>query len=64
MWDPITLRDGHSYEKLAVCHWFGSGNKTSPVTNQELSDFSMVPAISLKSLIQNLVQKHAIFTQY
>ena len=38
MRDPvICVGDGHSYEREAITEWFGTGNRSSPLTNGELS---------------------------
>lgn len=43
--------DGFSYEQAAILEWFERGNRTSPMTNQEVSTESIVANDELKKLI-------------
>ena len=36
MRDPVVTADGLSYERAAIEHWFSTGHRTSPRTNEPL----------------------------
>lgn len=52
MRDPVVAADGFSYERRAILKWITSGNKTSPMTNQQLQDLTVLPNRTLALLIQ------------
>ena len=52
MRDPVIAADGHTYERAAIQHWFNQ-KRTSPVTNKPLTDVTLRPNYSLRSLITN-----------
>ena len=47
MLDPVSAADGHAYERKAIEEWFAKGNKTSPNTNAELENRTLIPSIPL-----------------
>ena len=51
MSEPVTLSDGFSYERAAIEKWINSGNTTSPVTNEALSQTAFFPNQALKNMI-------------
>ena len=52
MSEPVTLSDGFSYERAAIEKWINSGNTTSPVTNETLSQTVLYPNQALKNMIR------------
>lgn len=50
--NPVTLTDGHVYEKDAIETWLKTHN-TSPMTNVKLQSKIMIPIHSLKCIIGN-----------
>ena len=52
MSEPVTLSDGFTYERTAIEKWINSGNTTSPVTNEALSQTIFFPAQALKNMIR------------
>ncbi|GJU55907.1 U-box domain-containing protein 44-like protein [Tanacetum coccineum] len=52
MVDPVSLSNGTAYSREAIEAWFGSGEKTDPVTDEPLEDLSIRPNIQLRQLIQ------------
>ena len=57
MTDPVMCSDGHTYERAAIVRWFASGSSTSPVTNRQLSDRTLVPNHAVKSAIAALLER-------
>ena len=57
MVDPVITADGHTYERLAIEKWFGSGSIISPATGASLAHQNLVPNIALRSAI------HAVFPE-
>jgi sacsin len=57
MTDPVMCSDGHTYERAAIVRWFASGSSTSPVTNRQLSDRTLVPNHAVKSAIVALLER-------
>ena len=51
--DPVVAADGYTYEKSAIEDYFNSGKTASPITGEELTDKSLIPNKTLKSLILN-----------
>lgn len=41
MEDPVELEDGTVYDRVSILKWFKLGNKTSPLTNMELTSMDM-----------------------
>lgn len=48
MREPVMLEQGHTYEKVAILEWFRWGNKTCPVTGQELESLELIPNVKLQ----------------
>mmetsp|Transcript_42731 Transcript_42731/g.110492 ORF Transcript_42731/g.110492 Transcript_42731/m.110492 type:complete len:367 (-) Transcript_42731:99-1199(-) len=57
MKDPVICADGHSYERTCIEHWLRMGNFTSPSTNMPLLHCGLTANISLRNIIQVLVQR-------
>jgi len=36
--DPVTIGDGHHYERKAILQWLSEGNTVSPVTKQAVDE--------------------------
>ena len=49
---PVVAPDGHSFEESAIRQWFESGNRTSPMTNAQLPNTTLVPNIALRQAIE------------
>ena len=56
MEDPVMCSDGHSYERAAIRHWLASAN-TSPVTNRQLSDRTLLPNHTVKAAVAALKER-------
>jgi serine/threonine protein kinase len=56
MLDPVVCADGHSYERAAIQEWFARGNMTSPLTNGNLSNLSVIPNHELRSAIEEFMR--------
>ena len=52
---PVVAADGFSYEKHAILTWIQSGNTSSPMTNQRLSDLRVIENRTLALLISRYV---------
>lgn len=57
MENPVVVADGHSYEREFIDQWFKRGNRTSPLTNQPLDNFTLTPNLALKKAIIDFRQK-------
>lgn len=57
MENPVVVADGHSYEREFIDQWFKRGNRTSPLTNQPLDNFTLAPNLALKKAISDFKQK-------
>ena len=53
MTDPVVAADGYTYERSAIDSYFSSGKTTSPITGEEMTDKTLIPNKTLKSLILN-----------
>lgn len=53
MKDPVTLPTGITYDRTSIEKWIESGNKTCPVTNQNLTTFEITPNHTIRKMIQN-----------
>lgn len=51
MIDPVICADGHTYERQQITHWF-EGHHTSPYTNANMVNKTLIPNISLRNLIR------------
>ncbi|KAK7234164.1 ubiquitin-protein transferase [Aureococcus anophagefferens] len=56
MTDPVIAADGHTYERRAIEAWFGRAH-TSPTTNAPLPHLNLIPAHTIKSLIQRHLEQ-------
>lgn len=59
MSEPATLSDGFTYERTSIEKWISSGNTTSPVTNETLSQTIFFPNQALKNMIRAWRQEGA-----
>mmetsp|Transcript_13775 Transcript_13775/g.20794 ORF Transcript_13775/g.20794 Transcript_13775/m.20794 type:complete len:589 (-) Transcript_13775:161-1927(-) len=55
--DPVITKDGHTYERKAIEHWFNT-HDTSPMTNMKLIDKSLTSNISLRNSILAFRERH------
>ena len=51
MKDPVSAKDGHTYERSAIQRWFDQGKRSSPVTNAVMPSTDLVPNHFVKSQI-------------
>jgi hypothetical protein len=51
MRDPVITADGQTYERAEIEKWFALGNRTSPLTGEELSSTNLLPNIALRQVI-------------
>ncbi len=51
--DPVVAADGYTYERSAIEEYFNSGKTVSPITGEEITDKTLIPNKTLKSLILN-----------
>lgn len=54
MEDPVFLADGHTYERSAIEDWFRRGNKTSPMTGEELKHTQLIPNHIIRGMLDQL----------
>eukprot|EP00899_Mesostigma_viride_P024164 jgi/Mesvir1/4932/Mv11263-RA.5 len=60
MRDPVMLvATGQVYERSFIEQWFAQGRRQDPLTNQPVSDTTLVPVKLLRSIIEEWVQEHA-----
>jgi hypothetical protein len=52
MRDPVMTVDGQTYERTEIEKWFALGNRTSPLTGQELPSTNVFPNIALRTVIR------------
>ncbi|KAK9050105.1 hypothetical protein SSX86_030925 [Deinandra increscens subsp. villosa] len=52
MVDPVSLSNGTAYSRVAIEAWFGSGEKTDPITGEPLEDLSFRSNIQLRQSIE------------
>nr|GMD54655.1 U-box domain-containing protein 21-like [Ipomoea batatas] len=52
MKDPVTLSTGISYDRENIEKWLGEGNRTCPVTNQEVTSYELIPNHAIRRMIQ------------
>ena len=53
--DPVIAEDGITYERSAIESHFNSGNNRSPMTNDNLSNFNLIPNTTIKNIINNII---------
>jgi hypothetical protein len=51
MRDPVITADGQTYERTEIEKWFALGNRTSPLTGEELPSTNLLPNIALRKAI-------------
>lgn len=56
MEEPVTLSDGHTYEKAAITRWL-SNHDTSPLTGAVLGNKMFVPNHALRNAIEEVMSK-------
>ena len=54
MVNPVIAADGHTYERQEITQWLASNN-TSPKTNLPLEHKALIPNLSVKQQIEELV---------
>lgn len=54
MYDPVSLDDGHTYERSAIKEWLRNHN-SSPITNLPLRTKKLIPNHSLRGAIEDWV---------
>jgi hypothetical protein len=52
MRDPVMTVDGQTYERVEIEKWFALGNKTSPLTGEELPSTNLFSNIALRTVIR------------
>jgi hypothetical protein len=52
MRDPVMTVDGQTYERMEIEKWFALGNRTSPLTGEELPSTNLLPNIALRQAIR------------
>jgi ubiquitin C len=52
MRDPVFTADGQTYERAEIEKWFALGNRTSPLTGEELPSTNLLPNIALRKAIR------------
>jgi hypothetical protein len=62
MKDPVSLEDGHSYERGPIEEWLKDHN-TSPKTNKELTSKELKPNYSLRQAIEEYQKRQAELRQ-
>ena len=55
MTDPVSTADGFTYERTAISEWLRT-NDTSPSTGATLESKTLVPNLSLRSIIRSFVE--------
>ena len=50
--EPVVCADGHTYEGRAIRQWLDKYN-ISPITNTPLTSWTLIPNLTLKSMINN-----------
>ncbi|KAJ7383552.1 hypothetical protein OS493_027215, partial [Desmophyllum pertusum] len=57
MKDPVTAADGYNYERRAIRRWFRK-KRSSPMTNETLTDLNVRPNDELRNRIESFVGEH------
>jgi hypothetical protein len=55
--DPVTVADGHTYERRALTEWFDRGHRSSPVTRKRLASREMHTNFLAKQAVESYQQK-------
>ena len=58
MTDPVTTLDGFTYERTAILEWLRTKD-TSPVTGATLESTTLIPNLSLRSIIRSFTEARA-----
>lgn len=59
MSDPVKASDGYNYERKAIRRWFRK-KRSSPMTNETLTDFEVQSNAELRSQIERFVANHSV----
>ncbi|XXG51211.1 hypothetical protein AAC387_Pa02g5035 [Persea americana] len=61
MKDPVTISTGITYDRQSIETWLDAGNRTCPVTKQELKSLEQIPNHTILRMIQNwCVANHSL----
>ena len=55
MSDPVQCSDGFMYERTAIKEWLMTRRNTSPMTNLEMTDASLIPCDDLRKKINDFL---------
>ena len=55
--DPVTIADGHTYERRALTEWFDRGHRSSPVTRKRLASREMHTNFLARQAVESYQQK-------
>lgn len=58
MKDPVKAADGYTYERRAIRRWFRK-KRSSPMTNETLTDLEVWPNDELRNRIERFVSEHS-----
>lgn len=58
MKDPVKAADGYTYERRAIRRWFRK-KRSSPMTNETLTDLEVRPNDELRNRIERFVSEHS-----
>ena len=58
MTDPVSLQNGHSFDRGTVEQWFALGHTTCPLTGSTLGSLAVVPNITLRKAIEEWRETH------
>lgn len=58
MKDPVKAADGYTYERRAIRRWFRK-KRSSPMTNETLTDLEVQPNDELRNRIERFVREHS-----
>jgi len=61
MTDPVSTLDGFTYERTAILDWLRT-NDTSPLTGTKLESTTVIPNLSLRSMIRAFTEALAVVT--
>nr|GEV39054.1 U-box domain-containing protein 18-like [Tanacetum cinerariifolium]GEV39850.1 U-box domain-containing protein 18-like [Tanacetum cinerariifolium] len=60
MSDPVTLTTGHTYDRVSIEKWFGSGNSTCPKTGEKVNSGNLVSNLCIRNVIRKYCAKNKI----
>ena len=55
--NPVMTSDGQTYERTSIEQWFRQRHQTSPNTRTVLRDRTLIPNLTLKNVIKEIVNK-------